>query len=287
MMPAVHPSSHVYGLTDPTLLGRAVPIGGVAGDQQAALFGQAAHHPGLAKNTYGTGCFTLLTTGPRPVPSSRGLLTTIAWQIGERVTYALEGAVFVAGAAVQWLRDGLGIIKSAAEIEALAASVADTGGVMVVPAFTGLGAPHWDPYARGAIFGLTRGTTRAHIARATLESIALQSHDVLRAMTLDAGLTLSELRVDGGASVNNLLMQMQADLLQAPVVRPLVSEVTALGAAYLAGLATNYWPSLDSIAAQWRAERTFYPAMPAHQRATVLRSWDRAVHRSFRWATEE
>ncbi len=264
-----------------------VPIAGIAGDQQAALFGQAAHLPGMAKNTYGTGNFTLLTTGSRPVTSRHGLLTTIAWQIGERVTYALEGSIFVTGAAVQWLRDGLGLIKSAAEVEALAVSVPDSGGVVVVPAFTGLGAPHWDAYARGAVFGLTRGTTGAHIARATLESIALQSRDVLLAMAADANLTLQELRVDGGATANNLLMQVQASLLDVPVVRPAVAEVTALGAAYLAGLATGYWSSLDAIANHWQAERTFYPALPAHQRATLVRAWDRAVHRCLRWAADE
>jgi glycerol kinase len=287
VLPTVLPSSHAYGPTEPGLLGRPVPIAGLAGDQQAALFGQAAHHPGLAKNTYGTGCFTLLTTGPRPVASRHGLLTTVAWQIGERLTYALEGSIFVTGAAVQWLRDGLGLIKSAAEIEPLAASVPDNGGVVVVPAFTGLGAPHWDAYARGAIFGLTRGATGAHLARATLESIAFQTRDVLAAMTADAGVTLHELRVDGGATVNNLLMQIQADVLDAPVVRPAVSEVTALGAAYLAGLAVGYWPSLDAIAGNWRADRAFYPAMPAHQRAMLLRAWDRAVHRSLRWAADD
>lgn len=287
LLPTVLPSSHVYGLTEASLLGRPIPIAGIAGDQQAALFGQAAQHAGMAKNTYGTGCFTLLTTGSRPVQSRRGLLTTIAWQIGDRVTYALEGSVFSAGAAVQWLRDGLGLIKNAAEIEALAGSVPDNGGVVVVPAFTGLGAPHWDAYARGAIYGITRGVTGAHIARATLESIAFQSRDVLAAMSADASTPLHELRVDGGASLNNLLMQIQADVLEAPVVRPMVAEVTALGAAYLAGLATDYWPSLDAIAANWQAERTFYPAMPAHQRAMLLRSWDRGVHRSLRWAADE
>jgi glycerol kinase len=276
----------VYGPADTGLLGRPVPIAGMAGDQQAALFGQAAHHPGMAKNTYGTGNFTLLTTGPRPVASKHGLLTTVAWQIGNRVTYALEGAIFATGAAVQWLRDGLGIIHSADEVEALAASVPDSGGVVVVPAFTGLGAPHWDAYARGAIFGLTRGTTSAHIARATLESIALQSRDVLVAMAADAGLALHELRVDGGATVNNLLMQLQANLLEAPVVRPAVKEVTALGAAYLAGLATGYWSSLDEIASCWQADRTFFPGLPAHQRAALLRAWDRGIHRSLRWAAD-
>jgi glycerol kinase len=287
VLPEVVPSSGIHGETEPALLGRPLPIAGIAGDQQAALFGQAAHHAGMAKNTYGTGCFTLLTTGPRPVTSSHGLLTTIAWQIGETVTYALEGSIFVTGAAVQWLRDGLGLIKNAAEVEALAASVPDTGGVVVVPAFTGLGAPHWDAYARGSIFGLTRGTTGAHIARATLESIALQTRDVLKAMTDDARTGMDELRVDGGATANNLLMQMQADLLSAPVVRPAVAEVTALGAAYLAGLATGYWPSLEAIAANWRAERTFYPTMPAHQLARILRAWDRGIHRSLRWAADE
>jgi glycerol kinase len=287
VLPTVMPSSSVYGETEPSLFGRPVPIASIAGDQQAALFGQAAHHPGLAKNTYGTGSFALLTTGYRPIMSSRGLLTTIAWQIGDRTTYALEGSIFATGAAVQWLRDGLGIIKDSDEIEALAASVPDAGGVVMMPAFTGLGAPHWDPHARGAIFGLTRGTTRAHIARATLDCIALQSRDILNAMAADANLKLHELRADGGASVNNLLMQTQADLLDTPVLRPAIAEVTALGAAYLAGLATNVWPSLDEIAGNWQAERTFFPTMPAHQRALLLRAWDRAVHRSLRWAADE
>lgn len=287
LLPEVVPSSAVHGMTEATLLGKPVPISGIAGDQQAALFGQAAHLPGMAKNTYGTGSFTLLTTGSRPVVSKHGLLTTVAWQLGSRLTYALEGSIFITGAAVQWLRDGLGLIHSADEVEALASSVPDAGGVVVVPAFTGLGAPHWDSYARGCIFGLTRGTTGAHIARATLESIALQSRDVLRAMAADANLTLQELRVDGGATANNLLMQLQANFLEVPVVRPAVKEVTALGAAYLAGLASGYWPSLDAIAANWQAERTFYPALPAHQRAAMLRSWDRAVHRSLRWSADE
>ena len=287
VLPKVVPSSEVYGITEHGLLGRPVPIAGIAGDQQAALFGQACHQPGMAKNTYGTGSFTLLTTGNQPIASRHGLLTTIAWRIGKRTTYALEGSIFVTGAAVQWLRDSLKLIKNASEIEALAATEPDSGGVVVVPAFTGLGAPHWDAYARGAIFGLTRGTSAGHIARATLESIALQTRDVLVAMTADASLPVQELRVDGGASVNNLLMQIQANLLEAPVVRPAIPEVTALGAAYLAGLATNFWASLDDIASKWTADRTFYPQLPSHQRAALLRSWDRGIHRVFNWAAEE
>ena len=264
--------------------GIAVPIAGIAGDQQAALFGQGCIEPGLAKNTYGTGCFLLLNTGREPVASRNNLLTTVAWQREGQLTYALEGSVFIGGAVVQWLRDGLEIIRHASEIEALAASVADNGGVYVVPAFTGLGAPHWDAYARGAIFGLTRGATRGHIARASLEAIAYQSADVLAAMEKDAGIALSELRVDGGAAANNLLMQFQADLLGVPVVRPRVLETTALGAAYLAGVATGYWSGTDDILANRQVDRIFEPAMSREHAAELIAGWHKAVSRSLAWA---
>ena len=245
------------------LFGGPIPIAGDAGDQQAATFGQACFEPGSAKNTYGTGCFMLLNIGEKPRPSKHKLLTTVGWQVGGKTTYCLEGSVFIAGAVVQWLRDGLGIIKSSADVEKLAASVPDSGGVFVVPAFVGLGAPYWDPYARGAIFGLTRGTTAAHIARAAVESMAFQSRDLLEAMRADAGLPLAMLKVDGGASVNNGLMQFQADILDATVRRPVVAETTALGAAYLAGLAVGYWKDLADIARNWALDREFKPQMPA------------------------
>ena len=259
--------------------GIAVPIAGIAGDQQAALFGQGCVEPGLAKNTYGTGCFLLLNTGREPVASRNNLLTTVAWQRDGHLTYALEGSVFIGGAVVQWLRDGLEIIRHASEIEALAASVPDNGGVYVVPAFAGLGAPHWDPYARGAMFGLTRGTTRGHIARASLESIAYQSADVLAAMEKDAGIALTELRVDGGAAANNLLMQFQADLLGVPVVRPRILETTALGAAYLAGLATGFWSGTDDILANRHIDRVFEPAMSRTRAAELTSGWQTAISR--------
>jgi glycerol kinase len=284
VLPAVVASSGVAGET--TGLGwlpRGVPVAGLAGDQQAALFGQACHAPGLAKNTYGTGCFLLLNTGPARVASAHGLLTTIAWRMGGETTYALEGGVFIAGAALQWLRDGLGILTTAAESEALARSVPDTGGVYFVPAFVGLGAPHWDMYARGAIVGLTRGTTRAHLARATLEAIAFQSRDVLEAMAADAGLALAELRVDGGAAANDFLCQFQADVLDVAVLRPAVIETTALGAGYLAGLGAGLWRSLDEVARRWTVERRFTPAMPAGERAERYDGWCRAVERAKRW----
>ncbi len=268
------------------LQGVSVPIAGIAGDQQAALFGQACHSPGLAKNTYGTGCFLLHNTGNRAVASRNQLLTTVAWSTADaprRFDYALEGSVFVAGAVVQWLRDGLQLIRSAAEIEALAASVPDNGGVYLVPAFAGLGAPHWDAYARGAVFGLTRGTTAGHLARAALEAIAYQSAEVLAAMQNDADLTLSELRVDGGAAVNNLLLQFQADILGVPVVRPQVLETTALGAGYLAGLAVGYWDDPGDVAANWRVERRFEPRMSRDQAAELRAHWDRAVSRAKSW----
>jgi glycerol kinase len=261
-----------------------VPIAGIAGDQQAALFGQACHSPGLAKNTYGTGCFLLMNTGASAVASTNNLVTTVAWQRDGKVDYALEGSVFIGGAVVQWLRDGLQIVRSAAEIEALAASVSDNGGVYLVPAFAGLGAPHWDAYARGAMFGLTRGTTAAHLARAALESIAFQSAEVLTAMQKDAAITLTELRVDGGATANNLLMQFQADLLGVPVVRPKVLETTALGAGYLAGLAVGYWKDAADVAANWQQDRVFEPAMKRERVGELAAGWQKAVARAKRWA---
>ncbi|HXG03216.1 MAG TPA: glycerol kinase GlpK [Candidatus Binatia bacterium] len=285
VLPAVGPSAGVVGETvDLGWLPRGVPIAGIAGDQQAALFGQGCHRPGDAKNTYGTGCFLLLNTGDRAVTSSRGLLTTIAWRLGPRPTYALEGSVFVAGAALQWLRDGLGLLRTAAESEALARSVSDTGGVYFVPAFVGLGAPYWDMYARGTIVGLTRGTTTAHLVRAALEAIAYQSRDVLEAMTADAGLAVPALRVDGGAAANDFLCQFQADILGLPVVRPAVIETTALGAAHLAGLGAGLWPSLDGLRRGAAAERTFEPTMDGTARSGHYDGWRRAVERARGWA---
>ncbi len=287
MLPAVRASSEVYGETLPGLFGAPIAIAGVAGDQQAALFGQACLSPGMVKNTYGTGCFLLMNTGGRPVRSAAELLTTPAWRLGTgagaRTDYALEGSVFVAGAVVQWLRDGLGIIRSAAEVEALAASVPDAGGVVLVPAFTGLGAPHWDPYARGALLGITRGTTAGHLARAALEGIAFQVADVLAAMAADSGVPVAELRVDGGAAANDLLMQMQADLAGVPVVRPRVQETTALGAAYLAGLAVGVWTSPDEIAGRWQVERRFEPRLDPAAAAVRRERWRRGVERAKGW----
>jgi glycerol kinase len=284
MLPAVLPSSHDHGGIDATLLGAAVPLAGIAGDQQAALFGQACHSPGMAKNTYGTGCFMLLNTGATAVPSQHGLLCTRAAGTGAEARFALEGSVFIGGAVVQWLRDGLGIIQSSNEVEALAASVPDAGGVVVVPAFTGLGAPHWDAFARGAVLGLTRGSSKGHIARAALEAIAFQSAELLLAMQQDCAGAVRELRVDGGAAANNLLMQFQADLLGIPVVRPAVLETTALGAAYLAGLATGVWRSSDEIAAQWRIDRSFTPAMSRDEAGARMAGWSRAVERAKHWS---
>ena len=283
MLPRVRPSSEVYGHTAGLLLSGPVAIAGIAGDQQAALFGQRCTEPGMVKNTYGTGCFLLLQTGERAVPSRHDLLTTVAWRIGDRTEYALEGSVFVTGAVVQWLRDGLKLIRSAEEVEALAATVPDNGGVYLVPAFAGLGAPHWDPYARGTIVGLTRGTTAGHFARAALEAIAFQVADVLEAMKADSGIDPSELRVDGGAAVNDLLMQLQADVLGVPVVRPRVFETTALGAAYLAGLATGFWGDEADIREQWRQDRRFDPAMPSASAARLRAGWKRALGRSRSW----
>ena len=283
MLPAVRGSSERYGDTEAGLLGRSIPIAGAAGDQQAALFGQACFTPGEAKNTYGTGCFMLLNTGDRAVPSENGLLTTIAWRIGRDVTYCLEGAIFIAGAAVQWVRDGLRAIQSSAEVEQLAATVSDAEGVYLVPAFVGLGAPYWDPYARGLIIGITRNTRMGHIARATVESMAYQTRDVLELMQREAGLQLSALKVDGGAAANNALLQFQADLLHVPVRRPVVAETTALGAAYLAGLAIGYWKGPEDVARNWALDREFTPRMETGRSEALYRGWKKAVARSLDW----
>jgi glycerol kinase len=282
VLPRIVSSSETIAMT--ALGAASVPIAGIAGDQQAALFGQACDRPGLAKNTYGTGCFLLLNTGARAVPSKNRLLTTVAWDLGGALSYALEGSVFIGGAAVQWLRDGLKLIRTAADVEALAATEADNGGVYMVPAFAGLGAPHWDAYARGAILGLTRGSTGGHLARAVLESIAFQSADVLYAMEKDAGVTLTELRVDGGATANQLLMQFQADLLGVPVVRPEVLETTALGAAYLAGLAVGYWKDAAEIRANRKVARRFEPSMSRDRAEALSAGWEKAVSRAKEWA---
>ncbi len=279
MMPEVKSSSEVYGYTTTTIFAHKVPIAGIAGDQQAALFGQMCIEPGSVKNTYGTGCFLLMNTGNRPIESKNKLLTTIAWKIGDKVSYALEGSIFVGGSVVQWLRDGLKCISSSSDVEALAASVEDTDGVYFVPALTGLGAPYWDQYARGAISGISRGTTTAHIARAALEGIAFQTYDIVKAMEKDCGLPIANLKVDGGASRNNLLMQFQSDILATEVLRPRITETTALGAAYLAGLATGFWPSLDKIKAQWQVERTFDPSGDEAKVASEIDGWHNAVNR--------
>ena len=287
MLPEVAPSSKVYGYTDPAVFfGEAVPIAGIAGDQQAALFGQACFEAGLAKNTYGTGCFVLMNVGPKPVVSKSGLLSTIAWGINDSVEYALEGSVFIAGAVVQWLRDELKVIADAAESEQLARSVPDNGGVYFVPAFVGLGAPHWDMYARGTVVGLTRGSNRGHIARAALESICYQTRDVLECMEADSGRALDELKVDGGAIANDFLMQFQSDILGVPVSRPEVAETTALGAAYLAGLAVGYWEGLDDIASNWREQARFAPSMEEKERERLYAQWKRAVECAKGWAEE-
>jgi glycerol kinase len=287
MLPEVVPSSGIAAYTDASLFGGPIPIAGIAGDQQAATFGQACYRPGMAKNTYGTGCFMLLNTGAEAVVSHNNLLTTIGWQHKAddnlHTTYMLEGSVFMAGATVQWLRDGLGIIEHSSDIEALASSVPDSGGVVFVPAFSGLGAPYWDPYARGTILGLTRGTSKAHIARAALESIAYQTADLMEAMQKDASITLNELRVDGGASCNDLLMQFQADVLNVAVVRPMITETTALGAAYLAGLAISFWNSTEEIATLWQIDRCFEPRMTSDERAHRLTRWRRAIQRAQAW----
>ncbi|PZR64513.1 MAG: glycerol kinase [Chloroflexi bacterium] len=283
MMPQPRPSSEVYGETDPEFFGAPLRIAGVAGDQQAATFGQACFEPGLAKQTYGTGCFMLMNTGEEAVPSKNGLLTTVGWGYDNKVTYCLEGAIFIGGAAVQWVRDGLRAITESADIEKLAAKVEDTGGVYLVPAFVGLGAPYWDQYARGAIVGLTRGSTIEHIAKATVDSMAYQTREVLEAMQIDSGVTLKELKVDGGAVVNDALMQFQADILGVPVERPKVAETTALGAAYLAGLAVGFWKDTGDVTANWALDRRFEPAMDDERREKLYRGWKKAVQRSLDW----
>jgi glycerol kinase len=283
LLPEVRASSEVYGETAQGLFDAPIKIAGIAGDQQAALFGQTCFDRGLAKNTYGTGCFMLMNIGTEPVPSKHRLLTTVAWQLKDRTEYALEGSVFIGGAVVQWLRDGLGIIKTSVEVEQLAATVSDAGGVYIVPAFAGLGAPHWDQYARGTIAGITRGTTAAHFARAALESICYQVADILDVMQKDSGIQIKELRVDGGAAGDDLLMQIQADILGVPVVRPKVTETTALGAAYLAGLAVGYWNSEEDIASNWEIDRRFEPAMPRERVQHMRRRWNEALQRSKDW----
>jgi len=286
ILPEIRPSSEIYAEIDGSLPLAGISVAGIAGDQQAALFGQTCFEKGMAKNTYGTGCFMLANTAQEAPISEHKLLTTVAWRIGDQTSYALEGSVFIGGAVVGWLRDGLGIIKNSADVEPLANEVPDSGGVYLVPAFSGLGAPHWDPYARGAIVGMTQGTSAAHIARAALESIVLQVADLVEAVHSDSGVELPELRVDGGASVNNTLMQLQADVLQKPVVRPKVTETTALGAAYLAGLASGVWKSHDSIASQWQADQHFEPQISADSAAKWREHWQRAVERSAGWARE-
>ncbi len=286
MLPEIRSSSEVYGSASAEWFGASIPISGCAGDQQAATFGQACFQPGTAKNTYGTGCFLLWNIGSKPIASEHGLLTTVGWRVGNDVTYCLEGSVFVAGAAVQWLRDGLGLIRDSSEVETLAASVPDSDGVVVVPALVGLGAPYWDPYARGAIFGLSRGTTAAHLARATVESMAFQTCDLLRAMERDAGVKLAELKADGGASRNDALLQFQADLMGTAVVRPVVTETTALGAAYLAGLAVGFWSDLADVAQHWAVDRRFTPAMGSEERTRRYQQWQRAVERVKGWGAE-
>lgn len=287
MLPAAMPSSCVYGVSDARFFGGEIPIGGAAGDQQSALFGQTCFRPGEAKNTYGTGCFLLMNTGEKPVFSQNGLVTTIAWGLDGKVNYALEGSIFVAGAAIQWLRDELHFIKSAKDSESMARKVTDTHGCYVVPAFTGLGAPHWDQYARGAILGLTRGVNKYHIIRATLDSLCYQTNDVLRAMKADAGLALCALKVDGGASANNYLMQTQADIINAPVARPKCIETTAMGAAYLAGLAVGYYRSKEDVMENWAVDRTFTPSISEGERSARVNGWNKAVKCSYDWAKEE
>jgi glycerol kinase len=285
MLPEVRSSSEVYGETA-GLFASAIPVAGIAGDQQAALFGQMCIDPGMVKNTYGTGCFMMMNIGNKPIESKSKLLTTVAWKIGDETQYALEGSIFIAGAVVQWLRDSLGIIKKSADIEKLAAKVKDSGGVYFVPAFAGLGAPHWNQHARGTLVGVTRGSTAANIARAALDSIAYQTLDVLLAMQKDSGIDIRELRVDGGATVNNQLMQFQSDLLQTDVVRPKITETTALGAAYLAGLAVNYWSGINEIKQQWQMDRTFSPRIKASETDSLVKGWHRAVNASIAWADD-
>lgn len=287
VLPEVKPSSKIYGVTEAVVKHANIPIAGIAGDQQAALFGQMCTQPGMVKNTYGTGCFMLMNTGNKAVVSTNNLLTTVAWKIHNKVEYALEGSIFIAGAVVQWLRDGLHIIRTSADVEALAGSVPDTNGVYMVPAFAGLGAPHWNQHARGSLFGVTRGTTDAHIARAALESIAYQTNDVLKAMESDAGISITELRVDGGATINNALMQFQSNMLQVPVLRPKVYETTALGAAYLAGLAVGYWDSVEELQKQWQVDARFTPDMSTENVQQLLKGWRRAVKASIAWADDK
>lgn len=287
MLPEAKTSSCVYGMTDASFFGGQIPVSGAAGDQQAALFGQTCFQAGEAKNTYGTGCFMLMNTGEKPVFSQNGLVTTIAWGIDGKVNYALEGSIFVAGAAIQWLRDELKIIDSASDSEYMAKKVKDTNGCYVVPAFTGLGAPHWDQYARGTIVGITRGVNKYHIIRATLESLAYQTNDVLQAMKADSGIELNSLKVDGGASANNFLMQTQADIIDAPVNRPSCVETTAMGAAYLAGLAVGYWESKEEVIKNWAIDQTFEPKISAEERAEKIKGWNKAVKYSYGWAKEE
>lgn len=285
MLPQIRSSSEVYGSTQNILTARNIPIAGIAGDQQAALFGQMCTHPGMIKNTYGTGCFMLMNTGENPVFSNNNLLTTVAWKVNGITHYALEGSVFIAGAVVQWLRDGLGIIRHSAEVETLAATVTSSDGVYIVPAFTGLGAPHWNPGARGSMFGITRGTTNGHIARAALESIAFQTMDVLKAMEADSGIAIKELRVDGGATANYLLMQFQSDILNTKVLRPTVTETTALGAAYLAGLAVGYWNNIEEIQQQWLVDKQFTPAMQEQDRDKLTKGWHKAINATIAMTT--
>lgn len=287
MLPKPMPSSCIYGETETSFFGGSIPIAGAAGDQQSALFGQACFHPGAAKNTYGTGCFLLMNTGDKPVFSKNGLVTTIAWGLDGKVEYALEGSIFVAGAAIQWLRDEMHLIDSVADSEYMAKKVNDTNGCYVVPAFTGLGAPHWDPYARGTIVGITRGVNRYHIVRATLESIVCQVNEVLGAMEADSGIELTSLRVDGGASANNFLMQAQADITGSPVKRPKCIETTAMGAAYLAGLAVGYWNSLEEIKQNWAVDQIFEPSISEKERQKKIKGWNKAVRCSYLWAKEE
>ena len=284
ILPDVKPSSLVYGTTSAEWLGAEIPVSGIAGDQQAALFGQMCLKEGMVKNTYGTGCFVVMNTGNKPIVSKNKLLTTIGWQIGDEVTYALEGSIFIGGAVVQWLRDQLGIIKSSSEVEGLAREVSDNGGVVFVQGFVGLGAPHWDQYATGSIIGLTRGTGKAHIARAALEAIAFRSMEVINTMVLDSGIELNELRVDGGAAVNDLLMQIQANSISTTVVRPRVTETTALGAAYLAGLATGYWNDVEELKSQWQVDKKFIPSEDKTEIEKTIKNWNKAVERSKSWS---
>jgi glycerol kinase len=287
ILPKVLPSSYIYGSTDKEIFGREIPISGDAGDQQAALFGQACYEQGMAKNTYGTGCFILMNTGEKIVPSKNGLLTTIAWGVNGKVEYALEGSIFIGGAVVQWLRDEIGLIKNSREIEKYALKVEDTNGVYLVPAFVGLGAPYWDMYARGIIVGLTRGTKKEHILRAAEESIAYQSRDVLEVIQKDSGINLKKLKVDGGAVKDNFLMQFQSDILGVPVVRPKVVETTALGAAYLSGLAVGYWKDKEEIAQKWKVDKEFSPNMDEKTKETLYKGWKKAVSRSLNWEEKE